>query len=78
MGIALASGIGAAAAYVRGGPDALPGWQRSFARDVARPMRVAGVLRTVAESAAAPLLLPAARPALVRLLARLTRVPLPA
>jgi menaquinone-9 beta-reductase len=78
MGIALASGMGAAGAYVRGGAGALPAWQHAFARDVARPMRVAGVLRTVAESAAAPLLLPAARPALVRLLARLTRVPLPA
>lgn len=78
MGIALASGMGAASAYVRGGPDALPGWQRRFAGAVARPMRVAGALRAVAESTAAPLLLPAVRPALLRWLANLTRVPLPA
>lgn len=74
MGIALASGIGAAAAYVRGGPAAIPVWQRDFSRRLARPMRVAGLLRTMAESAAAPLLLPAARPALIRIMARLTRV----
>lgn len=78
MGIALASGMGATSAYLRGGPEALPRWQRDFARSVAPPMRVAGALRSVAESAAAPLLLPAARAPLVRLLARLTRVPLPA
>ncbi len=74
MGIALASGIGAAAAYVAGGPAAMPGWQEGFARRLARPMRVAGALRTVAESRAAPLLLPAARPGLLRLMARSTRI----
>ena len=78
MGIALASGIGAAAAYARGGAAAMPAWQAEFAGAVARPMRVAGALRGLAESRAAPLLLPMARPALVQLVAHLTRVPLPA
>ena len=74
MGIALASGIGAAAAYAKGGAAAMPAWQRGFARRLARPMRVAGWLRALAESDAAPALLPVARPALIRVMARLTRV----
>lgn len=74
MGIALASGMGAAAAYARGGTAALAAWRQDFARRVGRPMRVAGALKALAESPAAPLGIPLARPGLIRLLARLTRV----
>ena len=74
MGIALASAMGAARAYLGGGASAMPGWQGAFARRVARPMRVAGGLRAAAESPAAPWLLPFARPSAMRVMARLTRV----
>jgi menaquinone-9 beta-reductase len=74
MGIALASGASAAAALLDGGPAGLARWQRGFARRLARPMLVAGLARHVAESGHAAPLLPAARPALIRVMARLTRV----
>ena len=74
MGIALASGMASAAAYARGGPAAMAGWQPRFARRLARPMAVAGLVRRVVEGPlAAPALL-AARPALIETVARLTRV----
>ena len=74
MGIALASGAAAVAAYAGGGPAAMAGWQPRFARRLARPMAVAGLVRRVVESPlAAPALL-AARPALIEVIARLTRV----
>jgi flavin-dependent dehydrogenase len=75
MGIALASGVAAAAAYVRGGAAAGVDWQPRFARTVARPIGIAGFVRALAESRAAPALLPLARPWLIALAARATRVP---
>lgn len=50
MGIALASGIDAADAWVAGGPAAAAAWQRRFAHQLARPMAVAGAVRRIAES----------------------------
>ena len=74
MGIALASARAAVSAYRRGGPGAAAAWQPAFARRTARPVRVAGLVRDLAESRAAPLMLLAANPALIRLVARLTRI----
>ena len=74
MGIALASGAAAADAYVRGGADALPAWQRRFARRLARPMRVAGAARALAEGPLAPFGLLLAHPDLIQVIARSTRV----
>lgn len=74
MGIALASGVAASAAYVRSGPIAAAGWQEDFARRLARPIGVAGLVRHVAESTRAAWMLPLVRPSLVKALARATRV----
>lgn len=76
MGIAIASGIAAAAAYRRGGADAAARWQEDFARSLRRPIGLAGIVRDLAESRFAPLMLPVARvaPALVRLIAHATRI----
>ncbi|HEU0045492.1 NAD(P)/FAD-dependent oxidoreductase [Sphingomonas sp.] len=74
MGIAIASGMAASHAYAAGGAAAMTRWQPRFARRLARPLTVAGLVRRVAESrVAAPALL-AARPSLIDALARLTRV----
>jgi menaquinone-9 beta-reductase len=76
MGIAIASGVSAAAARIGGGDGA--DWQRAFGRRIARPIAVAGVIRMLAENrAAAPLLLAAARlfPPLVGISASATRIP---
>ena len=74
MGIALASGTAAASAYARGGAVAMASWQPDFARRLALPMAVAGMVRRVIEGPfAAPALL-LARPALIDLIARATRV----
>lgn len=77
MGIAIASGIRAAQAYVRGGPNAAPAFQRRLARDLARPLAIAGMIRTAAErpSAAIRLVGLAQRlPVMIDLAARLTRI----
>ena len=76
IGIAIASGIGAADAFARGGGDASPDFQRNFARRSARPIGLAGLLwRTGESSGAAPWLLAAARvPGAMRFAARLTRI----
>ena len=74
MGIAIAGGIAAAAAYARGGAATMDRWQPQFARRLARPLGVAGAARRIAESRLAPLALLAARPALIEVVARLTRV----
>lgn len=77
MGIAIASGIRAAQAYARGGAAAAPKFQRQLARDLARPMMVAGLIRAAAEhSAAAQRLLSIAKkaPILIDIAARLTRI----
>ena len=72
MGIALASATSATAAYVRDG-DGVP-WQQHFARRVARPMAVSGLVRRVVESRLAAPALALARPELIEVIARLTRV----
>ncbi|TCP35750.1 FAD-dependent monooxygenase [Sphingomonas sp. BK235] len=76
MGIALASGASAARAWLDGGAAAAPAWQAAFARRAARPLAVAGAVRTLAEHPllAAPLLAPLTRAGLVEALARWTRV----
>ncbi len=74
MGIALASGLAAAAAYRRGGAGAAATWQPRFARALARPLGVAGAVRRVAEGPAAAWLVGAAHPALIRIIAHATRI----
>ena len=49
MGIAIESGLRAATAYLRGGPDAAVAYQQRFSRDLARPFAVAGAIRAAAE-----------------------------
>jgi flavin-dependent dehydrogenase len=74
MGIALASGVAAAAAYRRGGPDAASAWQENFARRLARPIGIASIVRHVAESERAAWLLPFIRPSLIQVIASATRM----
>ena len=74
MGIALASGVAAAQAYVRGGPGSAERWQEDFARRLARPIGIAGAVRQVAESRRAAWLLPLLRPGLIQIIANATRI----
>ena len=74
MGIAIASGLSAARAYRDGGADAAIAWQRRFARRLARPLAIAGAVRGIAEHPRAATLAPLLHPALIRFLARATRV----
>jgi flavin-dependent dehydrogenase len=74
MGIALASGVAAASAYRRGGPDAASAWQENFARRLARPIGIASIVRHVAESERAAWLLPFIRPSLIQVIASATRM----
>ena len=77
MGIALASGVAAAAAWQRGGPAASTVWQSRFAREIARPIGVASLIAGLGgRKASAAALVTVARlaPPLVNLAARLTRV----
>jgi flavin-dependent dehydrogenase len=76
VAIALASGRLAADHHLRGRHDAAADYQRTFASIAARPLGVAGSLRRVGESAAAPGLLATfgRLPGLAGLLARLTRI----
>ncbi len=74
MGIALASGVAAADAYVRGGPASAAHWQEDFARRLARPIGIASIVRQVAESTRAAWLLPLMRPALIQVIANATRI----
>ncbi|HVF94501.1 MAG TPA: FAD-dependent monooxygenase [Sphingomonas sp.] len=74
MGIALASGIAAADAYRRDGPAAAVDWQVGFARRAHRPIAVAGLVRSISESAAAPAILPLLGPWLIKVIARVTRI----
>ncbi len=78
MGIALASGVSAALAHHRHGPDAPVRWQPGFAADVRRPMAIAGLLRRLVEGRAAPWLVRASPPALIGVIARGTRITHPA
>ncbi|WP_445191298.1 NAD(P)/FAD-dependent oxidoreductase [Sphingomonas sp. Tas61C01] len=74
MGIALASGIAAAEAYRRGGAAAAAGWQDGFAARLRQPMAVAGAMRQIVESRGAPAALLFARPWLIQVIARATRI----
>ena len=74
MGIALASGVAAASAYTSGGAKAAMGWQHQFARHLARPIGIAGLVRNVAESSRAAWLLPFLRPSLIQVIANATRI----
>ncbi len=77
MGIAIASGIRAAQAYARGGPGSAVGFQQRLARDLARPIALAGLIRSAAEhpAAAARLVILAQKaPIMIDIAARLTRI----
>lgn len=74
MGIALASGLAAARAYCRNGAEAAAEWQPRFARALARPIGVAGIVRDLAEGRAAPWLVRAAHPFLIQIIAHATRI----
>ena len=77
MGIALASGVAAAQAWQRGGAGASVAWQVRFAREIARPIRVASLIAALGErraSAAALVAVARLAPSLVDWAARLTRV----
>jgi len=77
MGIAIASGIRAGNAYIRGGAPAAAPFQLQLARDLARPIGLAGWIRAAAERPAiAKVAIPIARtlPALVDIVARATRI----
>ena len=74
MGIALASGISAADACLRDGPAGSAAWQARFARQLIRPMAVAGAIRTLAERRWAALGVALAPPGLIGLIASATRV----
>ena len=74
MGIALASGVAAAAAYAKSGPAAASAWQEVFARRLARPIGIASIVRHIAESQRASWLLPVMRPALIQVIANATRM----
>lgn len=73
MGIAVASGIAAAASYAAGGPSTAIAWQSRFARRIARPIALASIVRIIGEGPFAPLigLSPAG---LIEMVARATRV----
>jgi len=49
MGIAIESGLRAATAYLRGGPEAAAAYQQRLTGDLARPFAVAGAIRAAAE-----------------------------
>jgi flavin-dependent dehydrogenase len=74
MGIALASGVAAVRAHRRHGADAATAWQGDFARRLARPMGVAGIVRHIAESTRAAWLLPLIRAPLIQVVADATRL----
>ena len=77
MGIAVASGTRAAAAYLAHGPGGAVDYQRRFAHDLRRPIALAGMLRHVAERPATARLAPhlaAIAPGLIQIIARMTRV----
>ncbi|TPG15589.1 NAD(P)/FAD-dependent oxidoreductase [Sphingomonas oligophenolica] len=74
MGIAIASGISAARAYRDHGAAGAAAWQLRFARQLARPITVAGIVRRVVEHPRAALLMPLLRPTMITLVANATRV----
>ena len=76
IGIALASGVQAAEAYLSGGPSAAPDFQRRFARSTRRPVAVASALKRIADRPrlARRALSLAALPGLVGFLGEATRI----
>ncbi|WP_375427635.1 NAD(P)/FAD-dependent oxidoreductase [uncultured Sphingomonas sp.] len=76
MGIAIASGCSAAAAYLADGASGSAGWQRRFAARTARPVRIAGLMRDLAEGPIAPRALPwlGRAPFMIQVIARATRM----
>lgn len=74
MGIAIASGLSAAAAYRRAGAGGAAQWQRGFARRLARPIGVATIVKRIAEHPLAPRALPLLSRRLIGLLASATRI----
>jgi flavin-dependent dehydrogenase len=77
MGIAIASGVRAAQAYLAEGPGGAVRYQQRLASALARPIGLADIIRHAAESPrAAPYLLglAGALPPLIALAARLTRI----
>jgi flavin-dependent dehydrogenase len=74
MGIALASGVSAAKAWLAGEPSST--WQTRFARQTARPVTIASAIRAMAERPPmiAPLLPLAARLGLIDAVAAATRI----
>lgn len=76
VAIALGSGRIAAEHYLRHGPSGAQAYQAAFSRRAARPLAVAGALRKLGESPAAPPLLGffGRLPVIPALLARLTRI----
>ena len=77
IGIALASGYSGAQALVAGGPAGSVAWQRAFARAVARPVRNAGAIWSLADGDWTASLLPILTriPGALAIAARATRVP---
>ena len=73
MGIALASAARAAASWLAEGGAGASGYQRRFARDVARPIAVAGGVKALGQYPG-PFAILASMPGAARLAARLTRV----
>lgn len=77
MGIAIASGIRAADAYITGGVSGAAAFQQRLARNLARPIGLAGLVRRAAEHPPiARTLLPFAGrvPILIEIIARATRI----
>ena len=77
MGIAIASGIRAAQAHTERGPDAAVDYQHRLARDLARPLGIAGLIRNVAESrglGGAMVAVAQKAPFMIDLAARMTRI----
>jgi len=80
MGIALASGVLAAQAFLRSGPAAASIYQRRMTRHLARPIGIASGIKRLAQSRAAPALvaLTDLAPFLIEIVARATRIGHPA
>jgi len=75
IGIAVASGLRAARAYLDGGDAAAVDYQRALAASLRRPLAIAGLIRSAAERPRlSGLALSLLRPTLLDLLARLTRI----
>lgn len=77
IGIAIASGMAAAAAWTSGGPDAAPNYQRAFARRSRRPVAVARMLWERGEvpwSGALATRIVGIAPGLAAIFARATRI----